>query len=77
MIVSRPIGNETNDLLLGYEREPLLVYDLEGVLILHENAPSSGWTHETLEHFKYHDVAPHGWDAYLGSKERWIGSSEV
>jgi hypothetical protein len=77
MIVSRPVGNEINDLLIGCEKNDLLVCDLEDNLVLCQKSPESGWTHDALESFDYYQYSPYGWDAYLGHKDNWIGSSEV
>lgn len=76
MIVSRPIGLETNDLLEGQEMSDLLIYEDEN-LMKRQVAPIGGWTHELLESYPYDNYAPFIWDAYLGDKSHWIGSSEV
>ncbi|AEH16194.1 hypothetical protein Sbal117_4556 (plasmid) [Shewanella baltica OS117] len=77
MIVSRPINNENNDLLVGCEQSCLLIRDLKDNLVLCQKAPDGGWTHDALEAFDYYQYSPYGWDAYLGNKDNWIGSSEV
>lgn len=77
MIVSRPIGNEVNDLLYGHEQKKLMICNLEGEIVLSKSPPEEGWTHNLLEVFNYDEHSPYGWDAYLGTKENWIGSSEV
>lgn len=76
MIVTRRINKETNDLLKGNERLDLIVCDLGSDSNSKITAPSGGWTHELLEDYPFNENYPFGWDAYLGSKNNWIGSSE-
>jgi hypothetical protein len=75
-IVSRPFGHEP-DLLTGSEFAVLIICDLDGKSLLEVNSPAEGWSHDALEAFDYYQVSPDGWDAYLGSNNHWIGSSEV
>ncbi|EJL6419995.1 TPA: hypothetical protein SLZ57_003506 [Vibrio cholerae] len=74
MIVTRPSNDQEPDLLVGFERQPLVVKDLDGKDIHRVDAPDNGWTHDILERIDYYCISAQ-WDAYLG--EQWIGSSEV
>lgn len=76
MVITRPLENETNDLLEGLEMCDLLIFEGES-LIRKETAPTTGWTHELLESYPFDYYSPYVWDAYLGDKNQWIGSSEV
>lgn len=77
MIVTRPTGSETNDLLDGHEFKDLMVFNLEGELVARQNPPYDGWCHDSLEALSIDDMSPNGWNAYLGDKDYWVGSSEV
>ncbi len=77
MLVTRPIGNETNDLLSGKEFKDLMVYNLEGGLEARQKPPLDGWCHHSLEALSIDEMPPNGWNAYLGDKDCWVGSSEV
>ncbi len=76
MIVARPIKNEP-DLLTGNENSPLIITDLCDQIKNTLEAPEDGWTHDKLEAINYDNISPCGWEAYLGNKGNWIGSSEV
>lgn len=79
MIVTRALNPREKDLLIGNEIHDLLLLGTDEDILLLEPAPVGGWTHDALEecivHFEKNndDV----WDAYLGKKDNWIGSSEV
>lgn len=77
MIVTRPVGNESDDLLTGHEQSDLLLYDLNDQFMIRKSPPCGGWTHEELEAFDCYQHSPQGWNAYLGTTANWIGSSEV
>jgi len=76
MIITRPIHQETNDLLIGYESADLIVTDLDGV-VRAKISPRSKWTHDLLEKLDLCQYSPGGWNAYLGDTSCWIGSSEI
>jgi hypothetical protein len=75
MIVTRAENETEEDLLIGFEKEQLIIVsigDKEDVYI----EPLNGfWTHDALEAIDYNLHGPDGWDAYLG--KQWIGSSEI
>ncbi|MCG3740697.1 hypothetical protein [Vibrio cincinnatiensis] len=74
MIVARPLNDHEPDLLVGFDRQPLIVKNLDGKEIHRIDAPGDGWSHDVLESIDFYCISPQ-WDAYLG--EQWIGSSEV
>ncbi|HAS6097504.1 TPA: hypothetical protein I7145_23125 [Vibrio vulnificus] len=74
MIVARPLNDHEPDLLVGFERQPLVVKDLDGKEIYRIDAPDNGWSHDVLESIDFYSISTQ-WDAYLG--EQWVGSSEV
>ena len=76
MIVTRKLNNTEQDLLLGRENHILIITDIASDKIKNISAPTGGWTHSALEAIEYATTFPFGWDAYLGDKEHWIGSSE-
>lgn len=76
MIVARPKQNEP-DLLAGNELCNLIISDLNGLVVETVHPPADGWTHDKLEAVSYDTICPYGWDAYLGNKDNWVGSSEV
>jgi len=76
MIITRPIHQETNDLLIGYEFAELIVTDLEGAVCT-KLSPRTKWTHDLLEKLDLFQYSPDGWNAYLGDTSNWIGSSEI
>ena len=77
MIVARIMGAETNDLLAGNEHKDIIIFDLNDEFIDCKEPPEGGWSHDLLEAIEYDEIAPNGWDAYLGVKDNWIGGSEV
>ncbi|WP_330944780.1 hypothetical protein [Vibrio diabolicus] len=77
MIITEPLNANEPDLLVGNEHKDLLIYDLNGQFIHRQHPPENGWTHASLAQFDLYQVAPFGWEAYLGSTGDWIGSSEV
>lgn len=76
MIITRPIKDE-EDLLCGNEFKKLIITNLGGEICATIEPPKDGWTHSALENISYDEHSPHGWDAYLGSTDEWVGSSEV
>lgn len=76
MIVARPKHNEP-DLLTGNESNNLIIMNLNEEVVKTISPPDGGWSHDKLESVTYDTISPHGWDAYLGNKSNWIGSSEV
>lgn len=80
MIVARAINEKELDLLVGNEHEPFILTDLDNNIISQIKSPENGWTHELLEEQEMtlsDEIWSVGWNAYLGSLEHWIGSSEV
>lgn len=80
MIVVRPKSRREPDLLLGCEHNTLMFTDLDGHIIQQHTPPGDGWSHQLLEDIAGvlpEQVQRDGWDAYLGNKDNWIGSSEV
>jgi hypothetical protein len=77
MIISRPTSKSESDLLFKHEHLPLIITDLSKEEIKTISAPEGGWTHDKLEAIDYYQLAPYGWEAFLGNTEHWIGGSEV
>lgn len=80
MIVARTKTPKEPDLLRGCEHYTLIFTDLDGHIIQQHTPPGHGWNYQLLEDIA--DALPEqaqrdGWDAYLGDKSNWIGSSEV
>lgn len=82
-IVARPKHGEPC-LISGNDRHDLLLYDLDGSLVVRHSSPCEGWTHDSIEVtseglISNYEALKSGWDAYLGDKDTgsWIGSSEV
>ncbi|MEZ9698822.1 hypothetical protein AB4455_12045 [Vibrio sp. 10N.261.46.E12] len=66
------------DILTPNQHKKLMIISDEGQSLRTYNAPSSGWTHDTL--VKLSDFFPPQWnvcgaEAWLG--EQWIGSTEI
>jgi hypothetical protein len=77
MIVTRSLNEQEKDLLINNEHLELIIHGLDEREVYRTPAPKSGWSHEVLESIDYNMHSPFGWEAYLGSTENWIGSSEV
>ncbi len=75
MIIVRPINNREPDFLIGLERLPLKIIDLEDNEVTQIMAPNGRWTYDALESIDIDAHSPEGWNAYL--ETHWIGSSEV
>lgn len=79
MIVSRPLNANEPDLLVNNEQKDVIVVPMDATLPVSIPATGEGWTHNSLEKLscQLDSDYPFGWDAYLGTKDHWIGSSEV
>lgn len=62
------------DILVALRHQPLLLRDLDGLILHIQQAPTRGWTHEALCAVQLESVVI-GCDAFLGTS--WIGSTEV
>jgi len=62
------------DILTGLELNRLEIRDLAGEVLLTVDAPSTGWTHESLSAVQT-PKANAGADAWLS--DQWVGSTEL
>ncbi|MGF1884062.1 hypothetical protein [Vibrio splendidus] len=66
------------DILTPHKHKPLMIISLEGQSLRTYDAPSTGWTHDTLvqlSDFFLPQWSVCGAEAWLG--EQWIGSTEI
>lgn len=77
MIITRPLHCERDFLVEAQlTNHTFYLKNLNEEVIYSKEAPSGGWTHDTLESIECSELSPNdAWNAYLGSN--WIGSSEV